>query len=537
MKKSNNAKEAIKKQTQSPNQSPNENRVGLRFNWKLFNPNFHHLEREFSNTNRRFIWCYGGSSSAKSYSLAQAVLILGALVEGSDTIVFRKVSATLEETIFKDFKTVIDTLNLGQFFRVNFRRITCVNGAVIVFKGLDSSEKIKGISGFKRVVMDEISEMEFGDFKQIRKRLRGRLGQQIIAAFNPIDEEHWIKKEIFDKQERHALPNRLQDPNGRLKLNIAPQYTEVAEKWEGGPVKVGGEVLPSNFLVIKSTYLNNFWVVGSPCKTFGFYDAQTIIDFDSDKVNDFDFYNIYALGNWGKLNKGGEMYKNFDIKRHVTQPEEYDEERSLHLTFDENVNPFMTLDIFQAEGLRAWQIDEICLPDPLNTLGDTMAEFRRRYPPNGLTIFVYGDATSKKADVKLEKGVNFFVLVENHLTPHGYNVVRRVPKKNPSVELRCNWLNAIFSEKGHDGIEITFGDNCTKTISDYKYLKQDSDGSKFKEKEKNKVTGVTYEKYGHNTDANDYFFTTYFYKSFDAYGKTKTVQKAIISARQKKNQY
>jgi hypothetical protein len=34
------------------------------------------------------------------------------------------------------------------------------------------------------------------------------------------------------------------------------------------------------------------------------------------------------------------------------------------LTFDENVNPFMTLDIHQTEGLKAWQIDEICLEDP-----------------------------------------------------------------------------------------------------------------------------------------------------------------------------
>jgi hypothetical protein len=30
------------------------------------------------------------------------------------------------------------------------------------------------------------------------------------------------------------------------------------------------------------------------------------------------------------------------------------------LDLDENVNPFMTLDILQVEGLKAWQIDEIC---------------------------------------------------------------------------------------------------------------------------------------------------------------------------------
>ncbi len=152
-----------------------------------------------------------------------------------------------------------------------------------------------------------------------------------------------------------------------------------------------------------------------------------------------------------------------------------------------------------------------------------------------MTVFVYGDATSKKADVKLEKGVNFFVLIENELMKHGYNIQRRVPSKNPNVELRCNWFNEVLN--GYEGIDIKFSDVCVKTISDYKYLKQASDGSKHKEKEKNAITGVTYEKYGHNTDANDYFFTMYFNNSFSGYGRPKGSQKAIISNRVKKNQY
>lgn len=516
------------------------NRVKLTFDWRIFNPNFHHLEREFTDQSRRFIWMYGGSSSAKSYSAAMAVLIIGCMVEKSDTLVFRKVSATLEDTIYKDFVTVINTLKLGQFFRVQYRKIICTNGSVIVFKGLDNDEKIKGISGFKRVFLDEISEMDLKDFRQIRKRLRGRPGQQIVCAFNPIDEEHWIKKEIFDKQVKHQLSTSLVDANGVLRLNISPEYTEVTEKWEGAPIVLKGEEKPSNIVVIRSTYLNNFWVVGSPCGTFGFVDEQTLMDFDHDKVHDYDFYRIYALGEWGKLNKGGEMYKNFDVKKHVIPAKDatYDPEKTLHLTFDENVNPYMTLDIWQGdtEAKTAGQIDEICLADPHNTLKHTIAEFVRRYPNNGLTLFIYGDATSKKADVKLEKGVNFFVLIENQLIERGYTVVRKVPAANPNVDLRCNWMNAVFGEQ-LDGITLTISDKCTKTIDDYKYLKQASDGSKLKEKEKHPVTGIPFEKYGHNTDANDYFLTQFFYNSFSNFGRTKSQVKARIQARVKKNQY
>ncbi|MGL4995632.1 MAG: hypothetical protein ACRC6G_05620, partial [Deefgea sp.] len=131
--------------------------------------------------------------------------------------------------------------------------------------------------------------------------------------------------------------------------------------------------------------------------------------------------------------------------------------------------------------------------------------------------------------------VNFFVLIENQLRAEGFNVVRRVPSKNPNVELRCNWFNAVL--RGLDGIEVSFGDNCVRTIGDYKYLKQASDGSKHKEKEKNTTTGVVFEKYGHNTDANDYFFTYYFSSSFNAFGTTRTTQKAVIRARSLKGAY
>ena len=186
-----------------------------------------------------------------------------------------------------------------------------MNGSTIIFKGLDDSEKIKGIDSFKRVVLEEVSEFDFADYKQIRKRLRGMLGQQIICMFNPIDQEHWIKKEIFDTSVQNKLSKSLVDHSGVLNLNIEEQYTNVTEKWEGGKVTVKGKEYPSNLVVIKSTYLNNFWVVGSPCKTFGFEDIQTIADFEHDKNTDYNFYSVYALGNWGRINRGGEFYKSF----------------------------------------------------------------------------------------------------------------------------------------------------------------------------------------------------------------------------------
>jgi len=513
----------------------------LLFSIKLFNPNFYHLLTEMRNAERRFLFAYGGSSSAKSYSIAQAIIIFCCLIEGSDTLVFRKVSNTIEKTIFKDFKTIIKSLGLEDYFEIQRLRIKCYNGSVIDFSGIDDPEKIKGISAYKRVFLEEVSEFDFADFKQVRKRLRGMSGQQIIAAFNPIDIDHWLKVDVFDKQVENRIDVELEPQQKQYlakqlgDLGIESCESAITEKWEGDNVVVDGITYPPNFVVMKSTYKNNFWVNGSPCGTFGYYDVQTIADFEHDRVNDFDFYNIYALGNWGKLNKGGEFYKSFRTAKHTAKVS-YDPNRSLHLTFDENVNPYMTLDIHQGEGNRVEQIDEICLPDPRNTLGETLKEFKLKYPPNGNTVYIYGDATSKKADVKLEKGKNFYTLIENDLRASGYNTVNRVAMSNPNVEVRGNWINKVLAE-GLDGIEIIIGDHCTKTISDYSYLKTASDGTKHKEKVKHPVTKVSYEKYGHNTDANDYFYCVYFANSFERYCNPQGTNRPTLRKKRVKKGY
>jgi phage terminase large subunit len=510
----------------------------LTFSRTLFNPNFYHIVAEMKNEARRFIFPYGGSSSAKSYSTAQAILVYCCLIEGSDTLVFRKVSNTIKKTIKKDFETIIKRLSLDSYFEVQDFKIICYNGSVIDFSGIDDPEKIKGISSYKRVFMEELSEFELADFKQVRKRLRGMPGQQIIGAFNPIDVDHWIKTNVFDKETKTLMPSFLNETQtsaiGFPKL-LQPNST-LTEKWEGASIVVDGVTYPPNFVVLKSTYKDNFWVSGSPCGTFGFYDIQTIADFEKDRLEDYQFFDIYANGNWGKLNRGGEAYKKFDNARHVKECN-YDAEKSLHLTFDENVNPYLTLNIHQlySEEQTARQIDEICLVDPRNTLNETLREFKNRYPNNGNTVYIYGDATSKKADAKLEKGKNFYVLIENYLSTAGYTFLRRVPPSNPNVEVRLNWLNRIFS--GAEQINIEIDPGCIKTVSDYNYLKQASDGTKHKEKTRDPITKVSYEKYGHNTDANDYFYTYVFEQSFNQFRRPQGTAVHRVAKRTRKKGY
>ncbi len=498
----------------------------INFDWKLFNPNFWHLKELLFNHEMRNIWFYGGSSSSKTYSIVQGLLMV-ALKDKTDTIVFRKTGNSIEKTVYKDFQTVVKDWNLEDQFRFTRSpmRIKCITGAVIDFSGMDDSEKIKGISQYKRVYCNEISSFDEVDYKQIRKRLRGMAGQQIIADFNPIDELHWIKTNVFDRMELTPLP--LTIDNGV----VSPEYTQVTEKLINGiqrsvNYKTKEErFIPPNTVIVRSTFLNNFWAIGSPCGTYGFVDDQLLADFESDKLNDFNFYKVYALGEWGRYDVGGEFYKKFKRHKHV-RIHKYNPNFPLHLSFDENVNPYLSLSVYQAKSDKAWKIAEICLEHPRNNLSATLFEFISMYPNHDRGIFVYGDRTSLKEDTKLEKGQNFFTIIMRTLGD--YHPKLRLPSHNPPVVMRGNFINDIILEREM----YTVSTLCKQSIADYEYTKEESDGTKYKEVVRNPVTKIKYQKWGHLTDTDDYFLCEYFKREFGEYQRGRRGQ-AIISERRR----
>ena len=373
----------------------------------------------------------------------------------------RKVAATLKDSVIPLFvDELLPKYDLSKFYKFNIsdRELTNkVNGSKIVFRGMDDPEKIKSIQGLTRIWLEEASEFDELDFDQLNIRIRGAENLQICLTFNPIDEMHWLKKRFFDRRDEDVT-------------------------------------------VLHTTYKDN-----------NFIDKAYVKEIEKYRLTDYNFYKVYALGEWGKLNKGGEFYKNFTPEKHI-RDYSYNEDLPLHISLDENVNPYLTLTIWQVKGKLAYQIDEICLESPRNTLRDTTSEFINRYRNHRAGLFIYGDRTSKREDTKLEKGENFFTLVSKYLAQ--FKPSLRLPSKNPPVAMRGNFINEIFAFNT-EGIELYFSSRCKNTIQDYQYLKEASDGTKLKEKEKNSRTGVVFEKYGHTSDANDYFICEVFKHEFN----------------------
>lgn len=479
-------------------------------NYKLFNPLGFHLLKWLQDTSIRNIIMYGGSSSGKTYSMAQIVLIL-TMWEGTNHLVMRKVGASIKDTVYQDFKTAADQLGISKHFKFSdgVKTIKCLdNDARIVFKGLDDSEKIKGLSSFKRVILDEWSEFEEADFKQIRLRLRGMEGQQIICTFNPIKETHWIKKSVFDKQKWHDIPmsvklagKTLPEELTKVKSIRMNEPCVIMHKRTGKMIEHSPDTV-----VIQTTYLNNFWVVGSPDGTYGYYDEQCIATFEYDREHDPDYYNVYALGEWGVIRTGSEFFSSFNRGKH-TGAVEYDPELPVHLSIDSNVLPYISISYWQihTEGKTSIrQIAETCAESPNNSARKAAKLVAQRLHKMRVDkVYLHGDASTRAANTIDDDKRSFLDLFISILQKEGIEVVDCVGNKNPNVAMTGEFINSVFDNQ-YENIEIVIDEKCAVSIEDYMSVQKDMNGAILKIRVKNKTTGQTYEEHGHISDTFRY---------------------------------
>ena len=230
---------------------------------------------------------------------------------------------------------------------------------------------------------------------------------------------------------------------------------------------------------------------------------------------------------------GGEFYKEFTINSNVKELN-YNPDLPIHLTFDFNVNPYMTCCVWQMINKKSYQIAEICTKSPNNTTKGVCNEIKRKYQGHMSGCFIYGDPAGKHEDTRTEKGSNDYTIIRNELQV--FKPQLRIDTKSPSVVMRANFINTIFAN-GFDGIELYIDNKCENTLNDYLYLKEDSDGKKKKEKAKDPSTGISYEKFGHTSDANDYFICTAFANEYTKYQRGDIGQAITIGKVYSKNSY
>lgn len=248
----------------------------------VFNPIY--LKYQFHNNNRYQIY-FGGSSSGKSFSLAQRT-VLDVLGGKRNYLVVRNVQSTIRRSCLNEITKAINSFHLSEYFSINKTDmvITCnLSNKQILFCGLDDVEKVKSITPIDGVITDiwveEATECEYKDIKQLDKRLRGRsrVIKRLTLSFNPILKDHWLYTEYFDIWEDDK------------------QYIE-----------------KDNVSILKTTYKDNDFLTP---------DDIVALENETDKY----YYQVYTLGNWGVL--GAVIFKNWRVEDFSDMEKTFDNHR------------------------------------------------------------------------------------------------------------------------------------------------------------------------------------------------------------------
>lgn len=192
---------------------------------------------------------YGGAGSAKSWSIAQYLIFEKLLKERNITIlVVRKTLPAVKRSCLELFRNLLQQYDIA-FYENKSENIIYVNGNKIIFLGLDDPEKTKSIERIHYIWIEEATELLHNEFLQLLLRARASNvfdKNKLFLSFNPISEHNYLRR-----------------------------YTD-------NP--------PESYSVIHSTYKDN-----------PFLDDQYKKTLESLQDQDEEYYNIYALGEWGTL--------------------------------------------------------------------------------------------------------------------------------------------------------------------------------------------------------------------------------------------
>lgn len=206
---------------------------------------------------------YGGAGSGKSVFICQKLLVK-ACRSKRKVLIIRKYGTTLKDSVFQLVVDMLKKWHIYDLCKVNLSTytITLPNDSVILFKGMDDSEKIKSITDITDIWCEEATELAEDEYTQLDLRLRALAGDlQLIVSFNPISKVNWVYKKWFAES----------------------------------------AIINQDTMILKTTYKDN-----------RFLPDAYIAALEEKIHSNYNYYRIYALGDFVTLDKL--VYNNWKIE-------------------------------------------------------------------------------------------------------------------------------------------------------------------------------------------------------------------------------
>lgn len=285
----------------------------IRLNASLLN----NIYVPYLSDHTRYQIFFGGSSSGKSVFLATRCVL--DVLQGRNYLVTRKVSRTIRGSCWNEVQKAINRMKLTSLFSINKTDMTITsisNKAQILFAGLDDVEKIKSITPqngpLTDIWMEEATEDEYTDLKQLDKRLRGktRHAKRLIISFNPIYKTHWL-------------------------------YTNFFGGWDESKQAYRNDTIS----ILKTTYKDNRFLTD---------DDRAALENEKDPY----YRNVYTLGNWGVL--GDVIFRNWHVED-LSEMKKTADKLFFGLDFGFSSDPAAVVKVhYDRARKKVYVLDELC---------------------------------------------------------------------------------------------------------------------------------------------------------------------------------
>jgi hypothetical protein len=389
----------------------------------------------------------------------------------------------LRESTMVTFYDVARQMGLqpGVHFKLNEKLslIKFINNSTISlialnYKPSDPDYTYLGSTEYTDMFMDEAGELPERGASIMRSRIRYKIDDfgtipKLLMCSNPHD--GWLK------------------------------YRFVKDK-NGNPVS-----LPENMKYIQARLTDN------PDKRFAEMYHKQLLGLNSD----YDRARLIE-GDWDAHPKTGqEYYYAFNYDKHVSDKIEFNKNQAVHLTFDFNSQPYMTMLEIQIELIHGiWYVkvlDEYCLAHPENTTYHVVNAFKKKRFNDIITFYYYGDYTGKNQSTSAISDIRHnYDVVEHLLAAKRNNNSNRVIPNRPVLR-RKEFVLDILQERLP--IRLLLHPNCRNLIKEMTYMKELPDGTKHVEMTRDEATKKNFEMYGHTTDALEYFLTSCFREYYE----------------------
>lgn len=387
----------------------------------------------YENTSR-FLVLPGGAGSGKSIFCADKIVQRTLCEYNHKFLCLRKVGDTVQESIYAELTAAIENREASHEFKVNKTQHSFTHiptGNQILCKGLDDVAKVKSIKGITGMWLEEATEFEETDFDQLNMRIRGEKTNyvQYLLSFNPIDENHWLKKRFIDKK----------DPN---------------------------------CTVLLTTYKDNHFLTQE--------DVDQLLSLSGRNQL---FFDVYVLAKWGIVVKSNKFFYAFSNEKHIIDSYEPNAHLPITISFDFNVSPMTAIVAQQVSDLNCVVFDELKIQ-----VGSTeeMCEIvKAKYIAWLYNMQITGDATGHNREKVKRGNINSYIEIKNQLELNDRDIL--VKSKNPENKDARVLCNSVLL---HAQFQIT--KNCVETINDMVYgaietkstgkieiIKTDEDGRHF----------------------------------------------------------